>query len=213
MKDTIITIKAEHIIENVINKSRFIAHIKPVESEEDAKAFINQVSTKHREAAHNCSAYTIGDQMNIQKANDNGEPSGTAGVPMLDILKKLEIHNACVVVTRYFGGIKLGGGGLIRAYSGAVRDVIYDIGRVELKPAIPTTVTINYDLTGKFEYELESTSYLLRDQSYTDKVSYQIDVVASDYDEFIAFLNRTTSGNYDLVEDEVMRLPFDIPTD
>ena len=213
MKDTIITIKAEHIIENVINKSRFIAHIKPVESEEDAKAFINQVSTKHREAAHNCSAYTIGDQMNIQKANDNGEPSGTAGVPMLDILKKLEIHNACVVVTRYFGGIKLGGGGLIRAYSGAVRDVIYDIGRVELKPAIPTTVTINYDLTGKFEYELESTSYLLRDQSYTDKVSYQIDVVASDYDEFIAFLNRTTSSNYDLVEGEVMRLPFDIPTD
>lgn len=213
MEDTIITIKAEHIIENVINKSRFIAHIKPVESEEDAKAFINQVSTKHREATHNCSAYTIGDQMNIQKANDNGEPSGTAGVPMLDILKKLEIHNACVVVTRYFGGIKLGGGGLIRAYSGAVRDVIYDIGRVELKPAIPTTVTINYDLTGKFEYELESTSYLLRDQSYTDKVSYQIDVVASDYDEFIAFLNRTTSGNYDLVEGEVMRLPFDIPTD
>lgn len=213
MEDTIITIKAEHIIENVINKSRFIAHIKPVESEEDAKAFINQVSTKHREAAHNCSAYTIGDQMNIQKANDNGEPSGTAGVPMLDILKKLEIHNACVVVTRYFGGIKLGGGGLIRAYSGAVRDVIYDIGRVELKPAIPITVTINYDLTGKFEYELESTSYLLRDQSYTDKVSYQIDVVASDYDEFIAFLNRTTSGNYDLVEGEVMRLPFDIPTD
>lgn len=213
MEDTIITIKAEHIIENVINKSRFIAHIKPVESEEDAKAFINQVSTKHREAAHNCSAYTIGDQMNIQKANDNGEPSGTAGVPMLDILKKLDIHNACVVVTRYFGGIKLGGGGLIRAYSGAVRDVIYDIGRVELKPAIPTTVTINYDLTGKFEYELESTSYLLRDQSYTDKVSYQIDVVASDYDEFIAFLNRTTSGNYDLVEGEVMRLPFDIPTD
>lgn len=213
MEDTIITIKAEHIIENVINKSRFIAHIKPVESEEDAKAFINQVSTKHREAAHNCSAYTIGDQMNIQKANDNGEPSGTAGVPMLDILKKLEIHNACVVVTRYFGGIKLGGGGLIRAYSGAVRDVIYDIGRVELKPAIPTTVTINYDLTGKFEYELESTSYLLRDQSYTDKVSYQIDVVVSDYDEFIAFLNRTTSGNYDLEEGEVMRLPFDIPTD
>lgn len=213
MEDTIITIKAEHIIENVINKSRFIAHIKPVESEEDAKAFINQVSTKHREATHNCFAYTIGDQMNIQKANDNGEPSGTAGVPMLGILKKLEIHNACVVVTRYFGGIKLGGGGLIRAYSGAVRDVIYDIGRVELKPAIPTTVTINYDLTGKFEYELESTSYLLRDQNYTDKVSYQIDVVASDYDEFIAFLNRTTSGNYDLEEGEVMRLSFDIPTD
>ena len=150
--------------------------------------------------------------MNIQKANDDGEPSGTAGVPMLDILKKLEIHNACVVVTRYFGGIKLGGGGLIRAYSGAVRDVIFDIGRVALRSAIPTTVTIGYDLTGKFEYELESTPFLLRDQNYTDKVSYQIDVVNSDYDTFLEFLNRTTSGNYNLIEGETVRLPFDIPT-
>lgn len=212
MDDAIITVKQEHTIENIISKSRFIAHIKPVESEDAAKAFIDAVKSEHREATHNCSAYTIGDQMNIQKANDDGEPSGTAGVPMLDILKKLEIHNAAVVVTRYFGGIKLGGGGLIRAYSGAVRDVIYDIGRVALRPAIPTTVTIAYDLTGKFEYELASTPYLLRETNYTDKVSYHIDVVKTDYDQFIDFLNRNTSGNYDLIENEVVRLPFDIPT-
>lgn len=212
MDDIIKTIKQEHKIENIISKSRFIAHIKPVESEEEAKAFIAAVKAEHKEANHNCSAYTIGDQMNIQKANDDGEPSGTAGVPMLDILKKLEIHNACVVVTRYFGGVKLGGGGLIRAYSGAVRDVIFDIGRVALRSAIPTTVTIGYDLTGKFEYELESTPFLLRDQNYTDKVSYQIDVVNSDYDTFLEFLNRTTSGNYTLIEGETVRLPFDIPT-
>ncbi|MGO1420895.1 YigZ family protein [Staphylococcus equorum] len=212
MDDAIITVKQEHTIENIISKSRFIAHIKPVESEDTAKAFIDAVKSEHREATHNCSAYTIGDQMNIQKANDDGEPSGTAGVPMLDILKKLEIHNAAVVVTRYFGGIKLGGGGLIRAYSGAVRDVIYDIGRVAMRPAIPTTVTIAYDLTGKFEYELASTPYLLRETNYTDKVSYHIDVVKTDYDQFIDFLNRNTSGNYDLIENEVVRLPFDIPT-
>ena len=205
MDDAIITVKQEHTIENIISKSRFIAHIKPVESEDAAKAFIDAVKSEHREATHNCSAYTIGDQMNIQKANDDGEPSGTAGVPMLDILKKLEIHN-------YFGGIKLGGGGLIRAYSGAVRDVIYDIGRVAMRPAIPTTVTIAYDLTGKFEYELASTPYLLRETNYTDKVSYYIDVVKTDYDQFIDFLNRNTSGNYDLIENEVVRLPFDIPT-
>lgn len=211
MDDAIITVKQEHTIENIISKSRFIAHIKPVESEDAAKAFIDAVKSEHREATHNCSAYTIGDQMNIQKANDDGEPSGTAGVPMLDILKKLEIHNAAVVVTRYFGGIKLGGGGLIRAYSGAVRDVIYDIGRVAMRPAIPTTVTIAYDLTGKFEYELASTPYLLRETNYTDKVSYHIDVVKTDYDQFIDFLNRNTSGNYDLIENEVVRLPFDIP--
>ena len=195
MEEPIITIKAEHQIENVINKSRFIAHIKPVADEDEAKSFIAEVN-----------------QMNIQKANDDGEPSGTAGVPMLDILKKLETHNVCVVVTRYFGGIKLGGGGLIRAYSGAVRDVIYDIGRVALKEAVPVTVAINYDLTGKFEYELASTSFLLRDTQYTDKVSYSIDVVATEYDAFLAFLNRTTAGKFDLIEGEVKHLPFDITT-
>ena len=150
--------------------------------------------------------------MNIQKANDDGEPSGTAGIPMLEILKKQEIHNVCVVVTRYFGGIKLGAGGLIRAYSGAVRDVIYDIGRVELREAIPVTVTLDYDQTGKFEYELASTTFLLREQFYTDKVSYQIDVVKNEYDDFIDFLNRITSGNYDLKQEHLKLLPFDIET-
>lgn len=212
MVKPIITIKEEHQIENIINKSHFIAHIRPVQNEEDAKAFINEIKSSHKDATHNCSAYTIGSEMNIQKANDDGEPSGTAGVPMLEILKKLEIHNACVVVTRYFGGIKLGGGGLIRAYSGAVRDVIYDIGRVELREAVPVTITISYDLTGKFEYELASAPYMLRNQFYTDKVSYQIDVVKEDYEEFIQFLNRNTAGNYDLEEEDIKLLLFDIAT-
>ena len=212
MVKPIITIKEDHQIENIINKSHFIAHIRPVQNEEDAKAFINEIKSSHKDATHNCSAYTIGSEMNIQKANDDGEPSGTAGVPMLEILKKLEIHNACVVVTRYFGGIKLGGGGLIRAYSGAVRDVIYDIGRVELREAVPVTITISYDLTGKFEYELASAPYMLRNQFYTDKVSYQIDVVKEDYEEFIQFLNRNTAGNYDLEEEDIKLLPFDIAT-
>ena len=186
--------------------------IKPVSTENEAKAFIDEIKTKHKDATHNCSAYTVGPEMNIQKANDDGEPSGTAGIPMLEILKKQEIHNVCVVVTRYFGGIKLGAGGLIRAYSGAVRDVIYDIGRVELREAIPVTVTLDYDQTGKFEYELASTTFLLREQFYTDKVSYQIDVVKNEYDAFIDFLNRITSGNYDLKQEDLKLLPFDIET-
>ena len=212
MDKSIITIKQAHSIENVISKSRFIAYIKPVSTENEAKAFIDEIKTKHKDATHNCSAYTVGPEMNIQKANDDGEPSGTAGIPMLEILKKLEIHNVCVVVTRYFGGIKLGAGGLIRAYSGAVRDAIYDIGRVELREAIPVTVTLDYDQTGKFEYELASTTFLLREQFYTDKVSYQIDVVKNEYDTFIDFLNRITSGNYDLKQEDIKLLPFDIET-
>lgn len=210
MDKSIITIKQAHSIENVISKSRFIAYIKPVSTENEAKAFIDEIKIKHKDATHNCSAYTVGPEMNIQKANDDGEPSGTAGIPMLEILKKLEIHNVCVVVTRYFGGIKLGAGGLIRAYSGAVRDVIYDMGRVELREAIPVTVTLDYDQTGKFEYELASTTFLLREQFYTDKVSYQIDVVKNEYDAFIDFLNRITSGNYDLKQEDIKLLPFDI---
>ena len=210
MDKSIITIKQAHSIENVISKSRFIAYIKPVATENEAKAFIDEIKIKHKDATHNCSAYTVGPEMNIQKANDDGEPSGTAGIPMLEILKKLEIHNVCVVVTRYFGGIKLGAGGLIRAYSGAVRDVIYDMGRVELREAIPVTVTLDYDQTGKFEYELASTTFLLREQFYTDKVSYQIDVVKNEYDAFIDFLNRITSGNYDLKQEDIKLLPFDI---
>ena len=210
MDKSIITIKQAHSIENVISKSRFIAYIKPVSTENEAKAFIDEIKIKHKDATHNCSAYTVGPEMNIQKANDDGEPSGTAGIPMLEILKKLEIHNVCVVVTRYFGGIKLGAGGLIRAYSGAVRDVIYDMGRVELREAIPVTVTLDYDQTGKFEYELASTTFLLREQFYTDKVSYQIDVVKNEYDTFIDFLNRITSGNYDLKQEDIKLLPFDI---
>ena len=212
MDKSIITIKQAHSIENVISKSRFIAYIKPVSTENEAKAFIDEIKTKHKDATHNCSAYTVGPEMNIQKANDDGEPSGTAGIPMLEILKKQEIHNVCVVVTRYFGGIKLGAGGLIRAYSGAVRDVIYDIGRVEIREAIPVTVTLDYDQTGKFEYELASTTFLLREQFYTDKVSYQIDVVKNEYDAFIDFLNRITSGNYDLKQEDLKLLPFDIET-
>ena len=212
MDKSIITIKQAHSIENVISKSRFIAYIKPVSTENEAKAFIDEIKIKHKDATHNCSAYTVGPEMNIQKANDDGEPSGTAGIPMLEILKKLEIHNVCVVVTRYFGGIKLGAGGLIRAYSGAVRDAIYDIGRVELREAIPVTVTLDYDQTGKFEYELASTTFLLREQFYTDKVSYQIDVVKNEYDAFIDFLNRITSGNYDLKQEDIKLLPFDIET-
>ncbi|UXR69992.1 YigZ family protein [Staphylococcus sp. IVB6246] len=209
MTRSVVTIKDEHEIENIINKSRFIAHIVPVETEEDAKEFIARKKKEHREATHNCSAYTVGDTMHIQKASDDGEPSGTAGVPMLEMLKKHDVHNVAVVVTRYFGGIKLGTGGLIRAYGGAVRDVIQDIGRIILRPAIPMQVTIDYDLTGKFEYELQSTTFFLRDTVYADKVTYHIDVIEEERDDFIAFLNTHTQAKYELEESDVKRLPFD----
>ncbi len=110
------TVKQRGEHEIVIQKSRFIAHFARVETEEEAQDFIQEIKKQHWSATHNCSAYLIGEQDQIQKANDDGEPSGTAGVPMLEVLKKRELKDTVVVVTRYFGGIKLGAGGLIRAY-------------------------------------------------------------------------------------------------
>src|SRR5699024_7098601 len=112
------TVKYKGADEVVIQKSRFIGYVKRVESEEEAQNFIQEIKKKHHDATHNCSAYVIGENDQIQKANDDGEPSGTAGIPILEVIKKQHLKDTAVVVTRYFGGIKLGAGGLIRAYGG-----------------------------------------------------------------------------------------------
>lgn len=208
MAEGLITIKSAHETEIVINKSRFIASIHPAKTEEEAKAFIQQKKKEHHDATHNCSSYTIGPTMLIQKANDDGEPSGTAGFPMLEVLKKQQLHNVVVVVTRYFGGIKLGAGGLIRAYGSAVSQVIKESGRIILRDAIPFHVTLNYDQTGRFEHELEQQSFQLVDTAYTDKVTYTIHVIASEEESFMAFLNEVNQGKYDLSQDEKIALPF-----
>ncbi|MEB6231237.1 YigZ family protein [Mammaliicoccus sciuri] len=208
MAEGLITIKSAHETEIVINKSRFIASIHPAETEEEAKAFIQQKKKEHHDATHNCSSYVIGPTMLIQKANDDGEPSGTAGVPMLEVLKKQQLHNVVVVVTRYFGGIKLGAGGLIRAYGSAVSQVIKEVGRIVLLDAIPFEVTLDYDQTGRFEHELQQTDYQLVDTAYTDKVTYTIHVIASEEEPFIDFLNEVNQGKYELNKQDIIVLPF-----
>lgn len=112
MLESYLTIKDEGEHEIVIQKSRFIGYVKRTETAEEAQQFIQQIKKKHYQATHNCSAYMIGEQNLTQKANDDGEPSGTAGIPMLEVLKKMDLKDTCVVVTRYFGGIKLGAGWL-----------------------------------------------------------------------------------------------------
>src|SRR5690625_617238 len=118
------TVKKSGSTQLMIQKSRFIGYIKRVETEEAAQEFINSIKKKHYDATHNCSAYIIGEHDQIQKANDDGEPSGTAGVPMLEVLKKQNLKDTAVIVTRYFGGIKLGAGGLIRAYGSTTSEAI-----------------------------------------------------------------------------------------
>ncbi|MER2141095.1 MAG: YigZ family protein, partial [Priestia megaterium] len=125
------TVKQEGSHEITIQKSRFICHMKRVTTEEEAQQFIQDIKKQHWNATHNCSAYLIGERDQFQKANDDGEPSGTAGVPMLEVLKKRGLKDTVVVVTRYFGGIKLGAGGLVRAYGKSVSEALNELGTVK----------------------------------------------------------------------------------
>lgn len=205
-----ITIKNQHTYEEIISKSRFITYLFVVNDEAEAKQRIQEIKAKHKDANHNCSAYTIGDQHQIQKANDDGEPSGTAGVPMLEVLKKNDVHNVVAIVTRYFGGIKLGTGGLIRAYQGGVSSAIQSIGKVEIKNALKYNVTMSYENTGKFEHSIASKPFVVLDTIYTDKVSYIIQLVTEDKESFEEFVTESTQGTATYFIDDELMLPFDI---
>jgi len=204
-----ITIKQNIEQETVINKSRFITYLFKVENEDEAKKKIDEIKALHKDATHNCSAYTVGDSHQIQKANDDGEPSGTAGVPMLESLKKNDIHNVVAIVTRYFGGIKLGSGGLIRAYQGRVSEAIQLAGKVIYKNGMMIQVTLPYELSGKFEHAIDD-KFIIINQTYTDKVMYDVQLVSEDKDEFINFVTELTQGLPVIQVKSEMMLPFDI---
>lgn len=183
--------------EIVIKKSRFLSFIKRTESEEDAKAFIADIKKEHKAATHNCSAYIVGKSALIQKADDDGEPQGTAGVPILEVLKKEELYNVSVVVTRYFGGIKLGTGGLIRAYSQGASSAVQAAGKVIEVPVVPLTVTLDYTFTSKFEHFLGTTDVSIVSQEYTDKVSYLLHIKEKGVDAVVNTLKEITSNSFE----------------
>lgn len=188
------TIKQSGTYEVVIQKSKFIAHFKRAETEEEAQTFIQAIKKEHWNATHNCSAYIIGERNEHQKANDDGEPSGTAGMPMLEVLRKRHLKDTVVVVTRYFGGIKLGGGGLIRAYGGTVSEGLDAIGIVERLPMQQLTLTVDYTWIGKVENELRQSSYLLDDIIYADLVTFHVSVPVEETEEALAWLTDMTNG-------------------
>ncbi|MCT4783814.1 MULTISPECIES: YigZ family protein [Exiguobacterium] len=188
------TIKQDGEYEVIIQKSKFIAHFKRVETEEEAQAFIQTIKKTHWNANHNCSAYMIGERNEHQKANDDGEPSGTAGMPMLEVLRKRQLKDTVVVVTRYFGGIKLGGGGLIRAYGGTVSEGLDAIGIVERVPMQRLTLSVDYGWIGKVENELRQSSYLLDDIVYAEDVTFHVSVPVEETDAALAWLVDLTNG-------------------
>ncbi|MBM7866164.1 YigZ family protein [Heliobacterium gestii] len=149
-----------------IEKSRFIAYADRAETPEAAQRFIAAIRKKHWDATHNCAAYMCGERDETQKADDDGEPSGTAGKPILEVIKKMGLKDSVVVVTRYFGGIKLGAGGLIRAYGKSASVGLQAAGIIERRLFTPIAMAIDYGLYGKFEQELRLRGYRIMETQF-----------------------------------------------
>ena len=164
------TVKQESRDEFIEKKSTFIGHIKRVQNEEEAKIFINKIKSDHREARHNVYAYIIGENLGIQRYSDDGEPQGTGGIPVLEVIKKAEITDVCVVVTRYFGGILLGAGGLTRAYTKGASIAFKASGIVEKVRAARVIIEIDYELLGKLQYLIDQKGWFLEGIDYGERV-------------------------------------------
>jgi uncharacterized YigZ family protein len=168
------TIHKQATAEQTIEKSRFVAHVKPVETREEALSFISEVRANHRGATHNVPAYVLGEKNEIQWASDDGEPSGTSGAPILQMLIKEGITNVAVVVTRYFGGVKLGTGGLVRAYTGSAKIGLLAAGICSVKEMDLITVKLEYTYIGKIQNLSEGGDFQIRDQKFEDRVTLEL---------------------------------------
>lgn len=194
MQDQYQTVAGEGVHETEINRSRFLCALAPVATEEEARSFVARIRSEHAGATHNCYAYVIGADGGVQKSSDDGEPSGTAGLPMLQMLLRREVRYAAAVVTRYFGGTKLGAGGLIRAYGGAVGEALDAIGTVTRQRYRLLTITADHQHAGKLENDLRSTGHLVRDVQYAAQVTIEIGLPEADVARFHAWLADATAG-------------------
>ena len=196
------TVRSAGAKEIVIRKSRFIGQVMPVETEEEAAAFIEDIKKRHWNATHNCSAYMIGERDEIQKQSDDGEPSGTAGKPILEVIRNQGLKNVAIVVTRYFGGIMLGAGGLIRAYTdGAVAAIEAGepITRVLHREIF---VKLDYTWLGKVENELRNRNIRMGETAFTDQVILTCLPVEGDKENFKAWMVDLTQGQSEISEGE-----------
>lgn len=181
----------------IINKSRFIGYGAPAASEEEALGFLADVRSAHKDASHHCYAYIIGANMGVMRYSDDGEPGGTAGMPIIEVMKARQITNACVVVVRYFGGVLLGAGGLTRAYSQGAATAINAAGVGEVSPTRRYLMEVPYPMLGRVEYLLKSLPVIVEDKQFSDAIVMTLIVRARD-DE--AFLSAVTSGTDGRIE-------------
>lgn len=202
MLEKYITAAGQGQAEIVEKKSRFIANVSPAASEKDAVSYIEGIKKKYWDARHNCYAYQIGEKNQLQRYSDDGEPGGTAGMPILDVLRGRDIKNTVIVVTRYFGGTLLGTGGLVRAYGSAAKAGIEAAGLIECSLYTQIHITVDYTLSGKVQYEVLNKEHIIKDTVYTDKVEFTIQVNKALADSFIEDIVNITSGNAEITKGE-----------
>jgi uncharacterized YigZ family protein len=193
--------------EIVIRKSRFIGHAAPVASDEEAYRFIESIRKQHAQATHNCYAYVAGERDQFQKFSDDGEPGGTAGKPILEVIKHRRLRNVAVVVTRYFGGILLGAGGLVRAYTDGAVAAIDAAGPVEMVLREHVHVAVDYTWYGKLENELRHRGTRMGETAFTDKVVLHCLPAVSEAEAFVAWLTDLTQGQAAITRGEREYLP------
>ena len=194
------TIKEDGQVQEEIKKSRFICHAKRVYSEEEARDFITAIKKEHYKATHNCSAFIIGERSEIKRTSDDGEPSSTAGVPMLGVLENHNLTNVCVVVTRYFGGIKLGAGGLIRAYAGSVALAVKEIGIIEIKEQAGIAIQMSYAQYQEYSNFLKEHELMELETNFTDQVDTMIYVDKEEKENIKAALVEFFNGKVTLTD-------------
>ena len=182
-------------------KSVFIANIARADSEEEATAFIETMKKKYWDARHNCSAFVIGERGELTRCSDDGEPSGTAGRPMLEVLLRENIKNIVVVVTRYFGGTLLGTGGLVRAYTQAVKEGLNDCKIGVLRMGVPLALTTDYNGIGKILYLLSAMGLAPKDSDYGEKVTLQGLVPVEEKDRLVRDITEATAGKTEILQE------------
>jgi len=184
--------------EIVEKKSRFIANVFPIKTEEEAQDIINKIKKKYWDARHNCFAYVCGEKGEIQRFSDDGEPSGTAGKPILEVITGRELTNCLIVVTRYFGGVLLGTGGLVRAYQGASIEGLNNTAQAQLIEGYEAEVNFDYSYLGKMQYICESLGIDIAATEYTEKVHMKLVIVNEKIDEFVQKIANEFSGEIEL---------------
>ncbi|MDH6113154.1 putative YigZ family protein [Kitasatospora sp. MAP12-15] len=191
-----LTIRTDGSHEIEVKRSRFICHLARVGDEEQAQAFIAAIRKQYWDARHNCTAFVVGEDQRRERSNDDGEPGGTAGVPMLEVLRRRGLTDTVAVVTRYFGGVLLGAGGLVRAYGGAVSEAVDAIGTVERRPVAVLVVEVDHTRAGRLENDLRAAGHAVRELRYeASGVLIEVGIPEPAVADFHAWLAAASAGS------------------